>query len=66
MKRRLILTPVQLRVLAASPVDGSQDCYVSTMIGIPQRRVGELRDRYLKGTDASQRRMLEGGRDGRA
>lgn len=56
MKRRLTLTPVQLRVLAASPVDGSQDCYVSTMIGIPQCRVGELRDRYLEGREGHERR----------
>lgn len=52
MKRRrliLILTPVQLRMLAASPSDGSQDLYVSTMLGVPQSRVGELRDQYCNG-----------------
>lgn len=48
MKRRLILTTVQLRFLAMSPSDGSQDLYVSTMVGVPQSRVGELRDRYLQ------------------
>ena len=51
MKRRrliLILTPVQLRMLAASPSDGSQDLYVSTMLGVPQSRVGALRDQYLQ------------------
>ena len=56
MKRRKILTPVKLRVLAASPPDGSQHCYVSTMIGMPQCRVGELRDRYLEGRNGHERR----------
>lgn len=51
MRRRrliLILTPVQLRTLAASPSDSSQDLYVSTMVGVPQARVRELREQYLQ------------------
>lgn len=47
-RRRLTLTPVQLRMLAASPSDGSQDLYVSTMVGVPQARVRELREQYLQ------------------
>lgn len=49
-RRRLIpiLTPVQLRMLAASPSDSSQDLYVSTMVGVPQARVRELREQYLQ------------------
>lgn len=47
-RRRLTLTPVQLRFLAASPSDGSQDLYVSTMVGVPQARVRELREQYLQ------------------
>lgn len=47
-RRRLTLTPVQLRFLAASPSDGSQDLYVSTMVGVPQARVRELRDQCLQ------------------
>lgn len=51
MRRRrliLILTPVQLRMLAASPSDSSQDLYVSTMVDVPQARVRELREQYLQ------------------
>lgn len=47
-RRRLTLTPIQLRMLAASPSDGSQDLYVSTMVGVPQARVRELREQYLQ------------------
>lgn len=47
-RRRLTLTPIQLRMLAASPSDGSQDLYVSTMEGVPQARVRELREQYLQ------------------
>ncbi|OZG62558.1 hypothetical protein BLEM_1104 [Bifidobacterium lemurum] len=33
------LTPAQARLVALSPIDGAQDLYVSTMVGIPQARV---------------------------
>ena len=35
-------------MLAASPSDSSQDLYVSTMVGVPQARVRELREQYLQ------------------
>lgn len=42
---RLLTDRHAIHLLMASPTDGSQDLYVSTMIGIPQTAVPALRQK---------------------
>lgn len=37
------LTVSQRRLILSAPMDGSQDLYVSTMVGMPQRLVARVR-----------------------
>lgn len=47
---RLLTDRHAIRLLMASPTDGSQDLYVSTMIGIPQTAVPALLQRCVEHT----------------
>lgn len=47
---RLLTDRHAIHLLMASPTDGSQDLYVSTMIGIPQTVVPALRQRCVEHT----------------
>lgn len=53
--RTLNLDAAGRRIIVLSPLDGSQDFYVSCMLGIPASRVRTERDRLLHALTAAQR-----------
>lgn len=58
--RPMRLDAEAVRMIVLSPADGSQDLYVSLMLGIPQRRVGIMRSRLLAAFAARRNKRTDG------